>query len=295
MRHHASRNSTAAIAGGLSSADKLLAVLGLFTFERPEWTIEAAANELRLGVSTTYRYFKSLSDVGLVVAFAAGRYVLGPAITQLDRQTRLLDPLITAAKPIMQNLLQQLGPHGVLLLCRLYRDQVMCVHQEALEGHAIAVSYERGKLMPLHRGAASKIVLAHLAPRFVRGFHQEHAADMAAVSLGKDWDEVKRSLRKIRAAGVAVTVAELDPGVIGAAAPLFSPEGGIVGSLGIVFPEGDPESKLVAHAASLIMTGAKSIDASTAALAACLVPPRFESQGEVRASLSSNSIRAFST
>jgi DNA-binding IclR family transcriptional regulator len=265
-------------AASMSSADKVLAALGLFTFERPEWTIEEAANELQLGVSTTYRYFKSLSEAGLIVAFAAGRYVLGPAITQLDRQTRLLDPLISTAKPIMQDLIKQLGAHGVLLLCRLYRDQVMCVHHEALEGHAMAVSYERGKLMPLHRGASSKIVLAHLPPRFVRSFHQEHAADMAAVSLGISWGEVKRSLRKLRAAGIAVTVAELDPGVIGAAAPLFSPEGTIVGSLSMVISEGNPESALVGHVTNLMKTGAKLIDASTTAIAAGLIPTRFEAR-----------------
>jgi len=102
----------------------------------------------------------------------------------------------------------------------------------------MAVSYERGKLMPLHRGASSKIVLAHLPPRFVRSFHQAHAADMAAVSLGMSWGEVKRSLRS----------------------------------------EGNPESALVGHVTNLIKTGAKLIDASTSAIAAGLVPTRFEAR-----------------
>lgn len=248
-----------------SGADKLLAVLGLFSYEQPSWTIEDAAKSLRLGTSTTYRYFRSLADAGLIVALTAGRYVLGPAITQFDRQTRLLDPLITVAKPIMQHLLKQLSVDAVLLLCRLYKNQVMCVHQETRGNLMIAVSYERGKLMPLHRGAASKIVLANLSPRFVRRFYEENAADMTAVSLGKNWDEIKSSLRRIRSAGAVVTHAELDPGVVGVSVPLFNPDGSIIGSLGLVIPEGNSSDDVIERATTLMKFTANIIDTNFAA------------------------------
>lgn len=252
----------------MSKAENIVSALGLFTFERPEWTVEAAARELGLGLSTTYRYFKTLSDAGLIVAFSAGRYVLGPAITQLDRQTRLLDPLISAAKPAMQDLLRALDGRGILLLCRLYRDQIMCVHQEALEPHERAVSFERGRLMPLHRGAASKIVLAHLPARFVRAFYEKHAADMAAVSLGEDWDGVKRSMRRIRNAGYVVTYAEVDTAVTGIAAPVFDACGCVVGSLGAVLSNADLSGRDLEHIAVEIKTAARHIDTAIAAAVA---------------------------
>ena len=249
----------------MSTANNTVAALALFTFERPEWTVEAAAKEMQLGLSTTYRYFRTLADAGLIISSSAGRYVLGPAIMQLDRQTRLLDPLISAAKPVMGALLRRLDGRGILLLCRLYRNQVMCVHQEAAEPHEMAVSYERGKLMPLHRGAASKIVLAQLPARFVRVFHERHAADMAAVSLGEDWDGVKRSMRRLRAAGVAVTHAELDPGATGIAVPLFEPGGAVIGSLGAVLSADDLLGRDTGTIASLLKEAAVAIDASLAA------------------------------
>jgi DNA-binding IclR family transcriptional regulator len=248
----------------MSGADKLLAALGLFSDERSSWSVEDAAKQLKLGTSTTYRYFKSLADVGLIIAVAAGRYVLGPAITQLDRQNRLLDPLISVAKPLMQHLLKNLNADGVLLLCRLYKNQVMCVHQEARGSQTIAVSYERGKLMPLHRGAASKIVLAHLPARSVRRFYDENAANMAAVSLGKSWSDVKSSLRKIRSAGVVVIRAELDPGVVGVGVPLFHPDGTIIGSLGLVIPEANPSSERIDRAITLMKSTAGVIDTNFA-------------------------------
>ena len=88
----------------MNAIDKLFAVFGLFSDEKPEWTVEAAAEQLGLPASTTYRFFKSLSDEGLIVAYLAGRYVLGPAIIQLDRQLRIQDPLIKAALVTMKEL-----------------------------------------------------------------------------------------------------------------------------------------------------------------------------------------------
>ena len=45
------------------------------------------------------------------------------------------------------------------MLCRLYRNQVMCVHQETTPVPPdFAIGYERGRPLPLYRGAASKII-----------------------------------------------------------------------------------------------------------------------------------------
>src|SRR5215470_15354430 len=47
-----------------SSGDRLLAVLSLFTVERPQWTVEDAAERLSVSATTTYRYFKRLTKAG---------------------------------------------------------------------------------------------------------------------------------------------------------------------------------------------------------------------------------------
>lgn len=220
----------------MTTSERLLSVLGLFTIERPEWTVEEAAKELRLAASTTYRYFRSLSQAGLIVAFATGRYVLGPAIIQYDRQIRLRDPLTTAAQPIMKRLTEQLPAHTVILLCRLFRNQVMSVHQESAAKPDFAVSYERGRAMPLFRGASSKIILAHMTPRIVKALYEEHAAKFAQASLGRNWEEAKERLRALRSTGVATAQGEVDPGMCGIAVPVFEPAGAVIGSLSIVIP-----------------------------------------------------------
>ena len=252
----------------MSTSDKLLSVLALFSIEEAEWSVDEAAKRLGLPVSTTYRYFRSLTEAGLIVAFAAGRYVVGPAIVQLDRQTRLLDPLLKTATPKMQSLAQASNTPSIFLLCRLYRNQVMCVHQEHADRPEYAVSYERGRLMPLHRGASSKIILAYLPSRFVRTFYSDHKEDLEAVGLGKDWKEVKSSLRSIRSAGICITYAELDANVIGIAAPIFDPEGGVIGSLALVLGNNGNNGEILKAASKTIRVAAASISDDLAGLAA---------------------------
>lgn len=245
----------------MSTSDRLLSVLGLFTIERPQWAVEEAAHELGLAVSTAYRYFRTLSAAGIVTSYSHGRYVLGPAIIQYDRQLRLRDPLIGAATPIMRRLAPLLPSHCVLLLCRLYHEHVMCIHQEYVELPSFGVSYERGRLMPLSRGAASKVILAHLPLRFLRNFHARHADELRE-KLGADWGTVRAALRNIRAAGVHVTQSELDAGMMGIAAPLFAPEAAVIGSVSIVIPVLEASPEVVEHAAQLMRDAGIEISAA---------------------------------
>ena len=62
----------------------MLAVLGLFTIESPEWTVEEAAESLGASVSPTYRYFRALTKVGLLSPVSREGYMLGPAIIDVQ-------------------------------------------------------------------------------------------------------------------------------------------------------------------------------------------------------------------
>lgn len=227
----------------MSTANRLLNVLSLFTMERPQWTVEEAAAELGMTLSTAYRYFRSLVEAGLVAADTPSRYTLGPAIIQYDRQLRLLDPLIVAATPEMRRLAVTMGPDVSVMLCRLYRTEVICVHQESVDQPdftgsltRLPVSYGRGQPMPLHRGAPSKAILANMNFRQVRPIYQQNPAAMAEVGLGETWNEVKRNLRALRGNGAIVTKGELQGERQGIAMPIFANEN-VVGSLSLVMFE----------------------------------------------------------
>jgi DNA-binding IclR family transcriptional regulator len=220
-----------------TSSGKLLNLLMLFADRSDPRSVEELASELDLPPSTVYRYVKALADVGLVVAVSTGSYILGPSIIMLDRQMRLSDPLLNSAQTVKSRLISELPGPGAMLICRLFRNSVMCVDSYEIGTLGFEVSYARGRGLPLYRGAASKVILAHIPLRNVRGYFESEPAEFANAGLGSDWRTVRASLRKIRKTGFAVTHGELDPGAVGIASPILDSAGQIVGSLGYVMRE----------------------------------------------------------
>ena len=245
----------------MSTADKLLSALSLFTLDRREWTVDGAAEALDVSGSTAYRYFNSLTKAGLLDPISGGRYILGPAIIAYDRQLRLQDPLLQVARPVMTRLVKRNGGDGVALLCRRFRQEVMCVHQAFEHKPDHAVSYERGRPMGLYRGAASLVILASLPVRTLRSLWAVDAPRITSAGLGETWEEVRKSLKKIKSAGVCVTHGQVDKGMIGIAAPISQPDRQVVGSISIVVPETSASPGDVAGTSALVQAAAREIDA----------------------------------
>jgi DNA-binding IclR family transcriptional regulator len=121
---------------------------------------------------------------------------------------------------------------GIALLCRRYRDRVLCVHQESRNAD-FATTYERGKALPLFRGAASRIILAHLPQRSIQRLYEADRQAFAEGRLGKSLDAVRSALKHMRQRGWDITESQVTRGVTGVAAPVFDDRGGVLGSLSL--------------------------------------------------------------
>lgn len=232
----------------MKTSDKVLSVLQLFSTERPEWSVEEASGELGLAQSTAYQYFGSLSRSGLIAATGGGRYVLGPAVIELDRIARTSDPLLLEGGPVLEAMVQHPPVPLVGLLCRLYRMKVMCVDQRTSPDVSFAVSYERGRLMPLLRGAASKVILANVERRRMKRFYEENVEQVAANGLGASWNEFRLALRRIRSCAIYATRGEIDAGRLGLSVPLLNEMGEAYGSISLVTDEQDYDRSEAARA-----------------------------------------------
>ena len=140
------------------------------------------------------------------------------------------DALIAAARPVMAELAR--GVPGIALLCRRYRDRVLCVHQERGEAR-FSSAYERGRARPLLRGAASRIILAHLRPHAVARLHAADPGGFAAAGLGGDLLAVRAALRDMRTRGWDATSGQVTPGITGVASAVFDNNGAVLGSLSV--------------------------------------------------------------
>jgi DNA-binding IclR family transcriptional regulator len=216
-----------------SSLEKMLDILDLFEEQDTGWTPERMMQRLSCPRSTLYRYLRVLSSAGLVTSLADMGYALGPRIAELDYEMRSGDPLIARGRPLLQALMKDLP--GVGLLCRYYRDRVLCVHQEVSDP-GLRSGYERGRAMPIGRGAASRVILAHLKIGQLRQLYEQQSPEFQRIGMGRTFEQFEARLRAIRAQGYCVSSGEVTPGVIGIAAPVLDSEGMVIGSLSVTLP-----------------------------------------------------------
>jgi DNA-binding IclR family transcriptional regulator len=243
----------------LNTADKLLSLIRLYATKKPEWTVEEAANELGISVSTSYRYFRSLCKIGMLEPLTGSSYGLGPAIVEFDRQIRITDPMIRLGKPVMQRLISHSGGIGIAQLCRIHRNGVMCIHLEGEDGVKSPLSFERGRVMPMFRGSASKVVFANLPWGSIRSFFIESPREIAEAGLGNAWLTVKDKIRKIRKARVVVAHGEVDPGKVGISAPVFGMKKRVLGSIGLVITEDEATPEMVYNVSALVDAAGRQI------------------------------------
>ncbi len=219
----------------MKSLERMMGILDLFEGGSAEWTVDRLRGELGYSRATLYRYLRVLTDAGFLTTLPGIGYTLGPRIIELDFKIRTRDPLIGAARPVMAELAAEIS--GVALLCRVYRDRVLCVHQES-STDLFRSTYERGKARPLLSGATSRVILAHLPAASITRLFEAAPASFADAGLGDSLDAVRQGLRRIRRAGWDMTVGQVTAGVTGIAAPIFDAGGNVVGSLSLAL--GDP-------------------------------------------------------
>ncbi|EJM70892.1 transcriptional regulator [Pseudomonas sp. GM50] len=216
-----------------SSLERMLRVLDLFTEESPIWAVDDMVCALGFTRSTVYRYVRELAEANLLFQVEAGRYALGARIITWDRQLRLSDPLVRAAQSLEPGF-PRWSEQQVWLICRLFKDQVVCIHQH---GDLFSeVSYSRGSPRPLFLGATSKAILANMNARQHSQLFLENPDEVRASNLGQTWEQFRRSLQQLRRQGYVASAGEVDPGVYGLAAPIFDGDGKVVGSISCVRP-----------------------------------------------------------
>lgn len=217
----------------MPSTNRMLSILGLFELSRPIITPEWLMGTLNASRASIYRDLAQLTSAGMLERVADRGYVLGPMVVELDRQIRLGDPLLDAAAQLLGQLASDTG--GAVLLCRLHGYKVMCIEQINAQQPALTVSYERGRAMPLYRGATSKIVLANLRPAQLKQLWAAERPAMVAAGLPDDFAQLCTLLAQLRDAGYCFIEGELDAEAAGLAVALKDGEH-LLGSLSVVIP-----------------------------------------------------------
>jgi DNA-binding IclR family transcriptional regulator len=239
-----------------NSFERMLAILGLFTEARLEWTPEALMAELGYSRPTLYRYLKTLKEHGFLVGRPNSGFTLGPKVVEMDFLLRRSDPLVLDGRAPLQRLTAAYP--CTAFVARWYGDKVLCVLSEQ-SATDLTSSYPRGRPMPIGRGATSRSIMAFLPRRQLMPLIAARLEDFRAVGFGADTADVLKGLAEIRRSGVATARAEVTPGVVGVAAPVFDTGRAPVASLTLTISEKRVDDALLARLASDVRAAAAAL------------------------------------
>jgi DNA-binding IclR family transcriptional regulator len=218
----------------MSSLTQMLAVLDVFSTDRPTWRPEDVAERLGYTRTTAYRYVKELIAAGLLQKVAAGSYALGPRIVELDCLMRRSDPVLLASAPIMDKLVKVSGLDSVL--SSMAGGKIVDTHRASSQT-GLSLKFGRGRPRPLFLGSAAKILLAHQPRADLVRIYDAHKAEIAQLGLGANWPAFRTYMAQLREQGFYQAFEELEQGLGGASVPVHAePQGPVVAALALVGP-----------------------------------------------------------
>jgi IclR family acetate operon transcriptional repressor len=228
------RNSTDRQRGTVASLRKGVDLLFLFSEAEPVLGVQDIATRLRLPKSTAYRFVSTLRHLGLLVQDTQSRrYRLGARLLSLQPAVIRPVDLQTLALPFLQDLMRRSGETAHLT----ERHGTLAAITEVVESPSmLRMAPKRGQTFPLHSGALSRAILAHLPPREIDQILQARKLKRFTPNTPTSPAAVKRTLQEVRRAGYALSLQEVTVGACGISAPILGPNGWAIGSIGVSGP-----------------------------------------------------------
>ncbi len=128
-----------------------------------------------------------------------------------------------------REVVQQLAMH--VLVCGRQTGLVCLDLVEAQ--HTVRLSYERGQVLPINAGAAAEVLLAWADPDEVTSVLEQAPLERFTAKTLTDPAALRARLSRIRKAGIAVSQGELDPHILGVAAPVRNAAGSVCAAVSV--------------------------------------------------------------
>ncbi|WP_431779982.1 IclR family transcriptional regulator [Microbacterium aurantiacum] len=221
-------NGTAQRTKGVDSARRALQILLQFTESTPELTLENVLDAHGISVPSAYRYISLLREMDLIEEREKGRFVLSPQVLKLAHAAEATFDYQALAQPFLDRLAEQTGESALYL--RRVNDSAVCI-AIAESDHPISISFRPGQPLPLHSGAAAKLLLSALSPSKLNQYLQRVGPTMSKQARKR----LESDLDAIRDSGYAESAGEVDQGVWASAAAIRS-QGSVVGAVTVVAP-----------------------------------------------------------
>ena len=237
-----------------------LAVLDMFTRDRPVVAIAEVARELGVHRSTASRLAATLATAGyLEVAGEQGRYRLAAKLAVLGEVAAAGSDLRGAALPALRDLVARLGETGHLGVL----EGTEAVTVAVVDGwQTVRMHSWVGKRSPAHCSSIGKVLLAGLRPADLAARYPDRDLPARTPATITSLAALEQCLTDVRSRGYAEDLEELEPHLCCVAAPVFGRDAAVTASISVSGPASrlrDPAA--VAATAAAVRDTARQISA----------------------------------
>jgi DNA-binding IclR family transcriptional regulator len=212
---------------------KAMDVLNLFTAERKEFGVVAAAELLGKPVSTVSRWLIGMEAAGFLERDeGTGRYRVSMRLAAIGELARQATSLQQAALPALRQLTAATGEtSNLVLLVDGEGTNVEAVESPRPIMHMGAV----GRRFPLHASAAGKALLAWRSEAEIRAMTPTPLNRHMSATI-TEIDALLANLAVVRRNGYAVNWQELEEDLVGVGAPVRDHRGVVIAAISISAP-----------------------------------------------------------
>ena len=174
-------------------------------------------------------------------------YYLGIKLAVLGTSFENFNNIEVITRPVLKQLAVETGESATLFVVDGL-ERVALIREEGT--HAIRYSVREGQRMPLHVGAAGKILLA---------FGPVELAQKVASSQSADSNKLIKEIDAARKKGYAISKGENVPDAHAIAAPVFDYKNKLIGAIGIAGPAHRLDDNQIKNRLKVIREAAKDL------------------------------------
>ncbi|MEM9105755.1 MAG: IclR family transcriptional regulator [Pseudomonadota bacterium] len=218
----------------MSTVDKALSVLKLFSESQPNLGLSEIARQLGWDKSNVQRYVADLARHGILEQSPKDKsYFLGPSLTRLSMMRDLTHPVADEVHRALKDLTHATGETAHANIRVGDRLTIMGIVETKIRGTRVYV--DPAEDQPFHATAAGLAFLSHsqdlTVQQLLSGKLRRHTPH-TIIDRGK----LQEKIQTVRKVGYAKASGTYEADVVGIAAPILGFQGDAVGDVGVATP-----------------------------------------------------------
>ncbi len=241
----------------MSTVDKALSILDLFSESRPSMGASEIARTLDWDKSNVQRYVNDLAGRGFLEQdIGSKKYFLGPALNRLSIVRSHTHPTAVEIEQVVQQLTETTGETAHASLLVGSNLTTTTIVETRIRGTRVYI--DPAAFLPLHATASGIACLSCLPAEDVTRLLTPELEDFTGSTPRNEADLIG-AIQSARQLGFAKMSGTFERDVVGLASPVLDYNGGVVGAVAVAMPVARFGEDIERNAASAVKLAAAQI------------------------------------